>query len=1199
MKKYEGQKNSHMKINFCSTNLSEGNSAFRKGDYSLAKDYYNRARQERPQMASTIDFNLELCHRRLIANGHSIQKFAPSEDLLSQEVGENENLLEKNIQIIKDSGLFDELFYATEYPDLKKCESLLEHYLLYGGFEGRATSERFDSRRYLMKNPDVSDQNINPLIHYQTIGRFKNLKPQKYVRSAGLQKQSGVPNSDLELLRNSPLFDKEHYLNKYPYVADAHISPEEHFLLIGGAEGHESSKYFNCAAYLEAYEDVKNAKINPLIHYLMFGQKENRVAFESELEISSFLTVTRSKKTVLLDNLPSPTKTDYKNHRCALLVHAFYVDVFKEIFSLAKKLPFSKIIVTTTKENYEEISIFLKENWSADYLVTVIKENKGRDIAPFLNENTEDLFNFDFVCKVHTKKSPHLDTFGNKWKRHLIDNLIGSRSTYDKVLSLFIQNPELGVAYPEPMVGTNNDDWAANKSLGLDIFQKLGIEVGEAELEQLDYPPATMFWFRPKALQTIFNSYDYSDFPEEPIHFDGTIAHALERTLNYVCRKSGYSVIEYISLATLTDGEFKEAVIFEWLENSLDQEKFIVVSHEATNTGAPKTALSLLNALKARNKSCLTILLNGGIQEPLFCDYGPVINYHGQPLRESLLKILLENKDIKVVCNTVVSYRAAKFFQSINLPVISLVHEFISSGHFSDEMFTTLIENSDQVIYPADFVLQDTLDNVSVDASKIEIMPQGIYNDSFPVGDRAKCRKKLIAELGIPQNAFIVLACGTVESRKGVDILVQTAKHIFSSTEANNLHFIWIGKATEQDAFYLTCLEELSSSTRLKSNFHFLGAHKEVDRFFLAADLFALPSRYDPFPGVVLEAMAADLPIVCFDGTTGVHEAFEDNVGGFVCKHLDHLDMASKVISLYDNQKLAKTMGTRNQAKVRERYNFGRYTDRILEKFVAITQPTTSKNKFSFVVPVFNTPPNYLQKMIQSVLCQTYTNFELCIADGSTNALTRNIINYYASIDPRIKCKAIKENRGIAENTNAAVALTTGQYLCLLDHDDVLSKTALQDIHDCIIKHSPDVIYTDEDKIDENGLNHFAPVKKTSFDISLLEQYNYITHLLTIKKSFFKKHISKFNARYDGAQDYDLVLRCAEKTRKIQHIPKTLYHWRVFENSTSKGTSTSKNYAVDAGKLALEAYLRRTGRKATVSLDTKEFRYVIRETLQK
>lgn len=1100
------------------------------------------------------------------------------------------DLSASHTHILTSSDLFDAQFYIEHYPDLSGCDSLLEHYLLYGGFEGRAASAKFDSKAYLANNPDVVADEINPLVHYLTIGQNQSRPIYAYVNTP---QKIDVPAQEVNLLKSSPLFDEVHYVEKYPDVINSSYSPSEHFLIVGGKEGREASKYFNCAAYLEAYDDVRSSGINPLVHYLMFGQKEKRVAFETDLEISSFLSVTRSKKTVLLDNLPLSAHINYKQYRCALLIHAFYYDIFLEIFSFVKILPFSKIIVTTTKDNYEQISSFLEENWSGNFRVSIIPENRGRDIAPFLNENVDNLFDFDLICKIHTKKSPHLDTFGNQWKRHLVENLIGSRPLFDKVLSLFISDPELGIAYPEPMTGTNNSDWAANKDIGVEIFNKLNIELSDDELSELSYPPATMFWFRPKALKPIFNSYSYSDFPEEPIHFDGTLAHALERSLNYVCKKSGYSTLEYISLATLTDSNFKEAVVFDWLNQDYNKEKFIVVSHEATNTGAPKTALSLLNALQIRGKSCLTILLNGGEQEDLFNQYGPVINYCGQPLRESLLKILLENSNVKVICNTVVSYQAAKFFHSINLPVISLVHEFMSSGHFSNEMFSTLIESSDRVVYPAEFVLQDTTANIDIAPDKIKIMPQGIYDDAFPRGKRSIHRENLIRELGIPEDSFIVLSCGTVESRKGFDILIQAAKYIYSTLDLKNLHFIWVGKATEHDPYFQECMAELSSCELLKNNFHLMGAHKQVDRFFLAADLFALASRHDPFPGVVLEAMAANLPILCFDGTTGVNEAFLDHVGGLVCEHLNYIDMAKKITFLYKNPDFSQLMGSRNQSRVRDVYNFGRYTDNILEMFAAMDLPAHSETKFSVVVPVFNTPPNYLQKMIQSVLQQTYSNFELCIADGSDSELTRTIIKYYASMDSRIKYQRIRENKGIAENTNAALALATGDFLCMLDHDDILSTTALQEIYHCISNSDPDVVYTDEDKTDEYGLNYFAPVKKPDFDISLLEKYNYVTHLLTIRRSFFEEKIVKLNPVYDGAQDYDLILRCAEQTQQIQHISKVLYHWRVFENSTAKGTSASKNYAVEAGKKALEAHLKRLGLEATVSLDTKEFRYVV------
>lgn len=1093
------------------------------------------------------------------------------------------------LEVVRASALFDEEYYSSNNKDLDTCDSAIEHYLLFGGREGRAASEDFDSRTYLERNDDVANSELNPLVHYELFGQHEGR--QKYPVSAA-KPGSNLLDNPIDLINSSTLFNAQHYLDRYPEVAASGYTPAEHFLLIGGSLGWEASKHFNCSAYLEAYDDVKDSGINPLVHYLNFGIKEKRVAFESEIEIAALLDASRSKITVILDNLPSGLAPDHRRFRTALLVHAFYFDVFIEIYELSLKLDFSKLIVTTTAELEQKINLFLKRNCNINFRVSVVQSNKGRDIAPFLNDNVDNLFDFDLICKVHTKKSPHLDTFGQQWKRHLIQNMMGNRGTFNKVTSMFELNSKLGIAYPQSMAGTNNTDWALNKKIGRAIFKKLGKPITKIEEDNLRYPPASMFWFRPAAIKDLFHAYPYSEFPEEPIHFDGTLAHALERSFNFLCAKNGYEYLEYINLGALIDGECKESIILEWLNETAGKDRFIVVSHEATNTGAPKTALSVLKSLESKGKACLTILLNGGEQEGLFHKFGPVLNYAGQPLRESILRLFLENQSVNVICNTVVSYSAAEIFKSIGLPVISLIHEFLSGGHFRKEMFTSMIEHSDSVFYPAELVLRDTLDNIEGKPKNVRIMPQGIYDDSFPTGDRVRSRDQVISELGIPADSIIILSCGTIESRKGFDILTKVARLISSHKYYDKLHFIWVGKATENDPFFITCMADISNDLNIQGRLHILGAHSKVDKFFLASDIFALTSRFDPFPGVVLEAMASGMPIVCFDKTTGVHDAFRPDIGGYVCRHLDYEDMASKIMMLSDKPALIQAMGDRNTKRVREVYNFDNYTSKLLLQFQSFKELSSGDKKFSIIVPVFNTPPNYLQKMIQSVLNQSYTNLELCIADGSDSGLAENIISYYAKSDSRIKYISTKGIKGISGNTNAALGIATGDYLCFLDHDDTLSETALDELFKCIEAHDPDVIYTDEDKLDEYGLHSYAPVVKPDFDIAMLRKYNYITHLLCIKRDFFFAAIGKLDPKYDGAQDYDMVLRCAENTQKIVHLSKILYHWRVFESSTAKGSSSSKDYAVEAGRIALQDHFARQGHDVHVSLDTKEFRYV-------
>lgn len=233
--------------------------------------------------------------------------------------------------------------------------------------------------------------------------------------------------------------------------------------------------------------------------------------------------------------------------------------------------------------------------------------------------------------------------------------------------------------------------------------------------------------------------------------------------------------------------------------------------------------------------------------------------------------------------------------------------------------------------------------------------------------------------------------------------------------------------------------------------------------------------------------------------------------------------------------------------------------------------------KISIVTPVFNTPECFLRSMIESVQNQTYRNWELCIADGSTDDRVFQWLTEYAQSDSRIRIKKLTQNKGISGNSNEALSLATGAYIGLFDHDDLLTLDALYEVVKIINEQNrPDIIYSDEDKTDEVGKNVFQPAFKPDFSIDFLRACNYICHFTVIKESLLEKAGRYFVSEYDGAQDYDLILRCIEKTRDIYHIPKILYHWRVHRNSTAAGSS-NKPYTHIAGKKALESHLKRLG----------------------
>ncbi|MBI5233228.1 MAG: glycosyltransferase, partial [Deltaproteobacteria bacterium] len=242
--------------------------------------------------------------------------------------------------------------------------------------------------------------------------------------------------------------------------------------------------------------------------------------------------------------------------------------------------------------------------------------------------------------------------------------------------------------------------------------------------------------------------------------------------------------------------------------------------------------------------------------------------------------------------------------------------------------------------------------------------------------------------------------------------------------------------------------------------------------------------------------------------------------------------------------------------------------------------------KISIAVPTFNTPEKFLRDMVESVMDQTYPNWELCMADGgSKEALVKEILGEYAGKDSRVKVKFLDENKGIAGNSNEALSLASGDYIALLDHDDMLPPFALFEVVRAINKNpGAEFIYSDEDKISEDGKRRFDPHFKPDWAPDTMLSYNYICHLSVIKKDIIDR-IGGFREGFDGAQDYDLFLRASRKTDNIIHIRKVLYHWRAHRLSTAQRSDT-KPYAVTSGQRAIRDYLCSNGREARVSEDT-------------
>lgn len=240
------------------------------------------------------------------------------------------------------------------------------------------------------------------------------------------------------------------------------------------------------------------------------------------------------------------------------------------------------------------------------------------------------------------------------------------------------------------------------------------------------------------------------------------------------------------------------------------------------------------------------------------------------------------------------------------------------------------------------------------------------------------------------------------------------------------------------------------------------------------------------------------------------------------------------------------------------------------------------KVKFSILVPLYNTPEKFLREMIESVQKQTYRNWELCLADASDekHKIVGDIVNSYAEKDLRIRYKKLESNGGISQNTNECINISTGNYFALLDHDDVLDLRALEFVYRVIKKKNADFVYTDEAKFTDSVENWFAPNYKPDFSKYELRSHNYICHLTVYSKELLNQ-VGRYRSEFDGSQDHDMVLRLTEKAKKIVHISKVLYYWRVHSGSVSAGVE-NKSYAIDAAKNAVKEQLVRAGETGTV-----------------
>ena len=284
--------------------------------------------------------------------------------------------------------------------------------------------------------------------------------------------------------------------------------------------------------------------------------------------------------------------------------------------------------------------------------------------------------------------------------------------------------------------------------------------------------------------------------------------------------------------------------------------------------------------------------------------------------------------------------------------------------------------------------------------------------------------------------------------------------------------------------------------------------------------------------------------------------------------------------SLYLNYKRYRGNNSINQNDYKSWITKNEPNDTELKMQKRISHAFEYRPLISIVTPIYNPPVEVFKDAVDSVLKQTYSGWELCLVDGGSDSDIRDMMRRLSKKDSRIKFKILDQNLGISGNTNEALKLATGEFIALLDHDDLLAPFALFEVVKSL-NDNPDLdfIYSDKDLITADGIKRYQPLFKPDWSPEMMLSANYITHFCIIRKCFIDR-LGGFLPETDGAQDWDLFLRVTEATDKIYHIPKILYHWRSLDTSCAKKGADAKPYIFDAQRTALKHHLQRKGLNA-------------------
>lgn len=499
-------------------------------------------------------------------------------------------------------------------------------------------------------------------------------------------------------------------------------------------------------------------------------------------------------------------------------------------------------------------------------------------------------------------------------------------------------------------------------------------------------------------------------------------------------------------------------------QGSNDQRKVAVVAHDAHPHGAQYLSLNFLREFTRMGVPVEAVLLGGGILEPDFRSVAHTTLLDAAHVGDGDLAIAarsLRERGVEVaIANTTVSGRFARHLRNAGIEVVSLVHELPGvieqyglANHARD-----IAECASHVVFAAEEVRAGFERYAQLSPGQAKIRPQGLYKRNALRHDIERVRRELREELGLGADAEVVLCVGYADLRKGVDLFVEMGRLVAQKRPAT--HFVWVG---HPDLGIEQQVSEAVARSGFSGRFHFVGRRSDTDKFYAGADLYALTSREDPYPSVVLEAFDVALPVVGFSGTGGLDTMIQQH-GGVLVPMEDTVAFGLACEAFLDDSASRQAAGHRGQAWIDAEYSFRAYVMDLL----ALTR--MAKPKVSVVVPNYNYA-RYLQERIDSIQNQTLPVYEIIVLDDASSDESLDVLgdmNSRSSVPLRV-VPASKNSGSVFRQWLKGVELARGDLVWIAEADDLADAGFLEGVAAPMQDSSVVMSYCQSSQIDGAG----------------------------------------------------------------------------------------------------------------------------------